>query len=146
MCYSLTYPYLHYCDIIWGDAYQTHIKPSVILQKRVIRILSGEPYLAHTNNLFCQQSVLKFTDINKYLTALFMFKNFDKFATFSNHNYSTRGQFSLRPKFQRTNITQQSIAYHGPKTWNSLPDYMKSIRTLPAFKLNLRKLLLSQYR
>ena len=77
---------------------------------------------------------------------MFMFKNFDKLATFSNHNYSTRGKFSLSPKFQPTNITQQSIAYHGPKTWNSLPDYMKNIQTLPAFKFKLRKLLLSQYR
>ena len=75
-----------------------------------------------------------------------MFKNFNKFATFSNHNFSTRGKFSLHPKFQRTNITQQSIAYHEPKTWNSLPDYMKSIKTLPAFKFNLRTLFLSQYR
>ena len=75
-----------------------------------------------------------------------MFINFDKFAAFSNHNYSTSGQFSLPPKFQRTNITQQNIAYHGPETWNSLPDYMKNIQTLPAFKFKLRKLLLSQYR
>ena len=36
-------------------------------------------------------------------------QNFDKFETFSSHNYSTRGNFLQRPNFQRTNNTQQSI-------------------------------------
>ena len=146
MYYSLIYPYLHYCNIIWSGTYQTHIKPLAILQKRAIRVISGESYLSHTNSLFYQHGILKFTDINTYLTALFMFKNLNNFNTFSNHNYRTRGRFLLRPQFQRTVITQQSIKYRGPKTWNSLPNSIKSIRTLPSFKLNLRKLLISQYR
>ena len=34
--YSLIYPYMHYCNLIWSIAYQTHIEPLVISQKRVI--------------------------------------------------------------------------------------------------------------
>ena len=49
MYYSLIYPYFHYCNIIWGGAYQTHIKPLVILQKRVTQIISGESYLVTSN-------------------------------------------------------------------------------------------------
>ena len=74
-----------------------------------------------------------------------MFKNLNKFNTFSNHSYRTRGRFLLLPQFQRTKIMQQSIKYRGPKTWNSLPNSLKSIETLPSFNLNSHKLLISQY-
>ena len=40
-----------------------------------------------------------------------MSKNLNKFDTFSDHSYRTRGRFLLRPQFQRTAITQQSITY-----------------------------------
>ena len=45
-----------------------------------------------------------------------MFIIFDKFDAFSNYNFNTRGKFLLRPEFQRTTVTQLSIAYRGPKT------------------------------
>ena len=71
---------------------------------------------------FLPAKYLKLSDINKYLIALYIFKVFDKFESFSNHNYNTRGKFLLRPKFQRTTVTQQSIVYRGHKIWNSLSD------------------------
>ena len=145
MYYSLIYPYLHYCNIIWSGTYQTHTKPLFILRKRAIRIISGESYYSHTNGLFHQQNILKLTDLNTYLTALYIFKNLSKFVTFSNHSYGTRGRLLLRPKYQRTTITQQSITYRGPKIWNSLPDTLKKIRTLPSFKTKLRNFFISQY-
>ena len=74
-----------------------------------------------------------------------MFKNLNKFNTFSNHSYRTRGRFLLSPQFQSTTITQQSNIYRGPKTWNYLPNSTKSIRTVPSFKLNMHKLLISKY-
>ena len=54
-----------------------------------------------------------------------------KFIKFSNHtcSYRTRGPFLLRPKFQRTTFTQQSIKYRRSKTWDSLPNSIKSTRT-----------------
>ena len=54
-----------------------------------------------------------------------MLKNLNKFNTFSNHSYRTRGRFLLRPKCQRTTVTQHTITYRKPKTWNSLPDFTK---------------------
>ena len=73
-----------------------------------------------------------------------MFKNFNKFNTFSNHSFRAIEQFLLRHKFQRTTVTQQSITYHGQKTWNSLRNSIKSPRTLASFNLSLRNLLVSQ--
>ena len=38
---SLIYSYLNYCNIIWGGAYDTVLKPLFILQKKAIRIISN---------------------------------------------------------------------------------------------------------
>lgn len=79
------------------------------------------------------QILLKFTDINKRLFERFMFKVFNDFNTFLNQSYITRGQFLLRPKIQRTTVTQRSIANCWLKTWDSPSDSIKIIRTLPLF-------------
>ena len=31
---SLIYSYINYCNVVWGSAYQNHLKPLVILQKK----------------------------------------------------------------------------------------------------------------
>ena len=38
--YSLIYPYLIYCNMIWASTYLTNLRRIVTLQKRVIRIIS----------------------------------------------------------------------------------------------------------
>src|SRR6218665_2506811 len=37
--YTLVYPYLLYGNIIWASNYDTRVKPMVLLQKRIIRII-----------------------------------------------------------------------------------------------------------
>ena len=49
---SLTYPYFNYCNLIWGTACPTNLKPLVLLQKKCIRIICGADYLDHTDPLF----------------------------------------------------------------------------------------------
>ena len=123
--HSWIYPYLHCSDKIWSGTYQTHIKPFIILQERALRLNSGESYLSHTNSQFYQQDIIKFNDFITELPAMFMFENLNKFITFSNHSYRTRGQLLLCLQFQLTTITQQSITYRGPKTWKSQPNSIK---------------------
>jgi hypothetical protein len=43
---------LSYCIEVWGSAYQCHINPLVILQKKSIRIISFSEYNQHTDPLF----------------------------------------------------------------------------------------------
>ena len=138
MNYSLIYAILHYCNIINGGAEQTHIKPLVISQKkRVMRIFSGESYFALTNSLIWQQSILNFTDISLYMILLFMLESLNEFNTFLNHIYSTRVQLLIRPKFQRTTITQQNITYCEPSTWSSLPCSINKYTNLTLFSFEI---------
>ena len=44
--YLLFYPYSLYCNVIWEGTYQSHLKPIIKLQKKSIRIVMGEHYLA----------------------------------------------------------------------------------------------------
>ena len=39
--YSFIYPYLIYCNHVWGCACTTHVEPLVTLQTKAIRIISG---------------------------------------------------------------------------------------------------------
>ena len=52
--YSLVYPYLHYCLIVWGSTYATNLKRIILLQKRIIRIINKETFNAHTDPLFAE--------------------------------------------------------------------------------------------
>jgi hypothetical protein len=72
--YSLVQPYLLYCNLIWGGTYGTHLLPLEILQKKIIRIINGESYLAHTASLFHRANILKLADLHKFVLAVHMFK------------------------------------------------------------------------
>ena len=50
--YSIIYPYVIYCNLIWGNTFKSKLQPIFILQKRAIRIIRKVGYLAHTNVLF----------------------------------------------------------------------------------------------
>jgi hypothetical protein len=126
--YSFVYPYLIYCNQIWGGTFDNHLKPLITLQKRIILIITNQPFLAHTNQLFYDTKILKIPDIHIFLLAQFVFKSINnqnsKFST-NSHNHNTRTRANLLPDFQRLSICQHSINYRAPHIWNSLPAHVK---------------------
>ena len=143
--FSLVYPYLTYCNTVWGTTFNTHLQPLIRAQKRIIRIINKEPFLAHTSPLFRKLSILKFEDINYYFVSVYMYKNSNSFETTSSHGYSTRQSVDLRTSLRRTALTQHSIFYVGPKIWNTLPLDIRNLENLNTFKRNLNIYLLSKY-
>ena len=71
--YSLIYSYLQYCMLEWGSTYPTHLRRLVLLQKRIIRIISKKGFDAHTNPLFQSLTILKLEDIYSPHLGKFMF-------------------------------------------------------------------------
>ena len=55
--YALVYPYLQYCNIVWASTYPSNLNRIVILQKRIVRILSKGKFDSHTNPFFRTQTV-----------------------------------------------------------------------------------------
>ena len=70
--HSFVFPYLSYCNHIWGCTCPTNLKQLVVQQKIIIRIIAGMKYRDPTESAFRDLSVIRFLDINKYLTARFI--------------------------------------------------------------------------
>ena len=124
--YSLVYPYLIYCVSVWGSTYQSNLNRIIILQKKIISVISKKSFDSHTGVLFKEQEILKFSDFYLYQIGkfIYLFKrgflpNYfrDMFTLASQiHSYNTQKKFSLFYIPQcRTNFRKFSIRLHGPK-------------------------------
>ena len=143
--YSFVYPYLTYCNLIWGGTYACHLHRLVILQKRVIRIINHQPYLAHTDPLFYQSNILKISDIHNVMVALFIFKNRDDPRYQREHQHNTRSRNSLLPSYHRLTTTQRSLSFVGPTVWNRLPVDITNLERLHKFKIEIKKFFITAY-
>jgi hypothetical protein len=131
--YSLVYPYLTYGITLWGAAYDIHLTKLVIMQKKIIRVIAGANYYAHTEPIFKHLRVLKLTDIytmqvSKYVLNflhLLLPSPLSNLFTASRtiHEHSTRHCTTMRLQTlpSRTAVTSQCIAKMGPQIWNRLP-------------------------
>ena len=74
--YSIIYPFLIYGLLIWGSTFTTSLNSLVIIQKKVVRVITGSVWYHHTNSLFKNVEILKFNDLFDFLLNVFMFKVF----------------------------------------------------------------------
>ena len=78
--HSFAYPYLIYCNQVWGNNYSTVLNKLVLKQKKLVRIITCSPYRAHTEPLMYANKMLSVSDINRYLTGTFMYQCIHKEA------------------------------------------------------------------
>jgi hypothetical protein len=132
--YSLVYPYLIYCCIVWGGACATALNKLQVLQNRCVRLITRSPYRSSASPLFKQLRILKLMDIRKLQIALFMFKCLNALLPDSCSQYciiNLRTYYNMRnnhdfliPNY-RTYIREQCISVMGPKVWDSLPQSIR---------------------
>ena len=152
--YTLIYPYLSYCCIIWGHASKKVLNRLIILQKRSIRIITGSTYLSSTGPLFKQLNLLTLFDICTFQTVQFMYK-FTKgllpracsdFCLWSNDvTYITRHHSIFKIPAYRTNVFLKSISVSGPKLWDILPPHLQATSNLITFKKEVTLHLIARY-
>jgi len=140
--YSLIYPYLSYCSIVWASNYANRLNKLNLLQKRAIRVIDRAPPKSHTDQLFIKYKILRIDQINILQISEFMYKYtyrllpqaFNNYFTLTSdtHTYSTRQGQSYRGVFARTNTRLFALRSVGPLTWNNIP---LTIRRLPNLKL-----------
>ena len=152
---SLMLPYLTYCTTAWAGGSPNRLKPIFLLQKRLIRIIAGVHYLAHSSPLFKSLNLLSIYDIYRHQLATLMyrhqsgllpsiFKNF--FTTNSDlHQYNTRKKHDYRSALSRIGARSSSVRITGPKLWNSIDPSVRSALSLSSFKYTFKSLLISQY-
>src|ERR1043165_4798785 len=147
--YSLVYPYLAYCNLIWASTYTTRLNRLIILQKRVIRIVAGTAYGSHTAPLFYKLNIpyiIKFEQIKLYQSGEFMYRYdhnllpsvYKVFFSLASeiHSHSTRNLSNYRCIFARTNSRLFSIRVTGPSIWNKIPQGIRQSPSLVLFKKN----------
>ena len=127
MYFSLIYPYLIYCCIVWGGASATALSKLQVLQNRAVRLITRSPFQSSADPLFKQLRLLKLTDIRKLQIVLFMYKSKNLllpnsclgYCLINNRiSYNMRNsQDFLTPSF-RTNIREQSISIWVPGCGN----------------------------
>ena len=143
--YSYIYPYLYYCIVVWGGTFDVHLNPLKILQKKAIRIINKQPYLAHTTPLFFSNGILKLEDIYKYSLGIhfYKYKLYDSYLR--DHDHDTRFRDTLRIPFNRLVTSGQSVSERGSRVWNSLPDDVKGSASLRTFKYKLKAFYIGKY-
>lgn len=150
--YSLIYPYLTYCNLVWASTFPTSLHKILVLQKRFIRIASRSESRASSGPLFQKHQILNIYNINIYQICIFIYKiqssegNIPvQFITYfkkksSSHSFSTRQSLHLHlPKFL-TSRGQFAIKYRGAKIWNDFLHLPKK-SSLNTYKKSLKKYL-----
>ena len=157
--YSLIYPHLNYCVIIWGSACKNALNRIKVLQKRAIRILDKNHWLAHTDSIFKHFQIIKLEDIYSLSCLIFMYKlkhnllpdSCNNLATIRTANLTISRHYDLRSEQEfvvpkhRTMAREKCIKIRGPKLWKKLPDEVKKQPTLPSYKKSLKQHFIKSY-
>ena len=125
--YSFIYPYLIYCNHIWGCTYKSNLQKLVTLQNKVIRIISHVKPRTSSEPLYTQLGLMKFHDLNKYLIGRFMYKYHTGnvpsiFVPFFHqnreiHEHNTRTAVHLHLPIMKSDLGQTGIRYRGAMIW-----------------------------
>ena len=71
--YTFIYPYMCYCNHVWGNTYVTYLEKLFLMQKKIVRIIHGVRPRTGTKPLFEDAKILDVFQINKYLIGKFMY-------------------------------------------------------------------------
>ena len=147
---TLILPYLSYCITIWGNTYNCYTNRIVILQKKVLRIITFSHRLAHTTPLFSRLNILKFEHLYKYHVNIFMFNYlhnklpicYENFFTNNTdlYEYNTRRRNDVSLVFRKLVVCRMGLKYNGPRLYNSLDKDIRNIPSIYSFKKAIRRL------
>ena len=151
--YTFIYPYLNYCCTVWGISPESHLSKLYVLQKRIVRIISGKPRLFPSSDLFKCLKILPIRHLNQFKLSIFCYKFkmnklptiFDEFITSIGdvHEHYTRNSHLFFIDTPRTIYALNSVKYKAPFTWNSLNIDLHNEKCEKSFKRKLLSYLLS---
>ena len=86
--YSLFFPYLIYCNEVWGNASAVHLDPIIKIQKRAIRTITFSSYLLPSEPIFQSLNILNFRKLVMQRVSLLMYRGLT--------NFNDEFQFSVK--------------------------------------------------
>jgi len=159
--YSLFHCHLIYAIEIWSNVPPSNLLPLITKQKAAIRIISNQPYNAHTEPLFKSLSILPLpqliTQFNLKFIHSFQFNLIPSafhgtwITTLENRNnlanfnfFNLRNNDDLYTPPARTVFLSRFPLYSLPTLWNDLPPNLKEIPNPKAFSNLIKSHFLSQ--
>ena len=151
---SYILPVIDYCLTVWGNAPKLHIERIHKLQKRAARVILDSPPDSSSQPLFVELGWLTVFERVEYNKAILLYKSMNNMSpTYisSLFNFQNSEYYSLRsvennnmaiPK-HNTELFKNSFKYSGTKVWNALPITLRTACSLPAFKHNLYRHIIS---
>ena len=73
--YSMVHSHLLYGIVIWGNAYENHLKRLIILQNEAVKIVSSEQRQDHVTPFYQRLQILKPKNLYVYEVAKLIHKN-----------------------------------------------------------------------
>ena len=147
------YPYLTYCNHVWGKASKKYINTLTTIQKKIVRLITFSKRNSHTDILYKSLNILRVADIHNYLIGVFMYKYIDNElpAIFNGmfirnsqiHNYPTRSKDMFQLPKCHTSLRQKSILFNGALTWNTIAKNIHISNTLNTFKHTYKQFLVN---
>ena len=154
--FALVSSHLSYCNIAWGDANKTTLKPLVKLQNKIIKIISFSPFGTNdTDYLFTNLKLLNLDQIHTLEKAKFIYKhqnkklpsNFDNYfkniADTHTHNLRSVTNGNIAHTYGSTCFGQKLIQNEGAKIWNNIPVQIRSSESLNTFASKYKEYLLN---
>lgn len=138
--YALFYSKVSYNIIIWGQS--SDVQRVFVLQKRVIRTIFNMKPLDSCRNAFKKYKILTLVCIYLYKVLSYIHnKRADLKIHSDNHAYSTRTrQYIYIEKYNLT-LYKKSPICAGSYLYNMLPMYIKELKPINKFKIELKKFL-----
>ena len=105
--FALIHPHISYGILAWGNANQTTLHKTTLLQKRAVRTINNAAFKSHTDPWFNKSKILKISGQYQYDVSLFMYD-------FTNNRLpiSFKDTFKYNHEIQTTRQTRQSHLLH----------------------------------
>ena len=136
-----------YCPLVWMFHSRKANHKINKLHERALRLIYND-YISTFDTLLDKDNSFTVHDCNLQVLAIEMYKIYNNISTVNYNELFVKkdNNFSLRfssdfliPQVNSVHKGQQSLRYLGPIIWNLIPDGIKYISSLNAFKNNIKK-------
>ena len=132
---------------VWGSAKYVHLSPILLLQKKIIILITFSERLAHTEPLFLQLNILPIDKLIQDRIGLFMYKMYNGLhpPTINNmyiknsdiHNHNTRHKNYLHDSMTHSDLYAKSFYCSSILIWNEIMNKIEVSISFPQFKIAL---------
>ena len=155
---SIILPHLQYGLAAWGGCSSNGKKRIVNIQKRAIRTVAKSYITAHTEPRMKKLQLLRLDDLYKQQCVTLIHDIINKRAplpitgliSVGNNESQRLRSHSVNPLWVREplgkcKVSSNSFRIKAPRSWNSLPSELQSIKEKNIFKSHLKRHLLTSY-